>query len=72
MLMSHHLSKVLGRVDEYLKLRKLESQGQLGWGWDGVVIESNAATAVKGFKFIEQYERERDVYFRLLDNWITG
>ncbi len=57
--------EIIRRIERFLDSRGKFGLRQLGWGWDGVVIQSSSNSAVKGFKFIEHFRRERDVYLRL-------
>ena len=38
---------------------------QIGFGYDGLVFETTADTAIKGFKHEQLYRNERDVYARI-------
>ena len=44
--------------------------GQLGYGYDGNVFATERQSAIKVLRFEPLYERERDVYIRLLSQTI--
>ena len=56
------------RAEAYAKRRNLTIEEQLGGGLDGVVLSTNAKTAIKALRYQTLYERERDVYLRLQQN----
>ncbi|MEX0716998.1 MAG: hypothetical protein WD066_10435 [Planctomycetaceae bacterium] len=45
--------------------------GELGWGKDGIVFETNGGTAIKALKHLESYINERNVYIRLFEREIS-
>lgn len=55
------------RAQEFAAGRELQLIRRLGAGYDGVVFESDRATAVKSLRYSELFERERDVYLRLFE-----
>ena len=69
--MNQSYSEILARVHEYALFRERVVVKQLGWGWDGAVIQSDIMSAMKGFRYRKQYDRERDVYLRLRERDIT-
>lgn len=48
-----------------------EMREQLGWGQDGIVFSTAELTAVKGFKYAEQYQRELAAYRRLQERQVS-
>jgi hypothetical protein len=58
------------RLGTFCQTRGLAVVRRLGFGKDGTVWASSAATAIKVFSRSERYERERDVYARLAANGI--
>src|SRR5262249_27050517 len=60
--------EIVRRIERFLDSQGCYGLGQLGWGWEGVVIQTSRQTAVKGLKFSEHYRRERDVYSRLKEH----
>lgn len=69
--MNESYTVVTQRLQEYANRRQRTIVEQLGWGWDGVVVESSIRSAIKGFKYSPQYLRERDVYLRLQERHVT-
>lgn len=61
---------VMPRIEEYLRRHSLSVSERLGYGKDGLVYSTTAMTVVKGLKFQEGYERERNVYQHLERNGI--
>ena len=59
-------------VRRYAAQRGLLVEGLLGAGKDGTVYDTNLDTAIKIHSVAENYRRERDVYFRLLDREISS
>jgi hypothetical protein len=68
--MDESYSEILARVHEYALCRERLVLEQLGWGWDGLVVQSEILSAIKGFRYEPQYVRERDVYLRLRERGI--
>jgi hypothetical protein len=59
------LDEVRQRLVEYASSRDRVITKQLGYGYDGIVYSTNCQSAIKGLRYQELYERERDVYLRL-------
>src|SRR5688572_33194644 len=59
-------------VIKYASRRGLLIEGVLGAGKDGTVYDTNLDSAIKIHSVAENYQRERDVYLRLLDREIVG
>jgi hypothetical protein len=68
--MNESYSETRTRLHTYALRRGRTVTSQLGWGWDGVVLQTTVETAIKGFRYRPQFERERDVYIRLLENQV--
>lgn len=45
--------------------------GELGFGFDGIVVSTDRLSAVKSFRHEPLYVRERDVYLRLRSRNVT-
>lgn len=56
------------RLQQYAMKRGLVLLERLGQGYDGVVVSTSHATALKSFAFERLYRRELDVYRRLRDH----
>lgn len=65
-----HLSEASRRAGEYCKRKHLSIEKQIGSGTQGVVFATKSGTAVKALERLECYERERDVYLRLVEKKI--
>lgn len=59
------LEAIRARIAEYAALRGRQLVEQLGYGYDGIVYSTDCQSAIKGLRYQELYERERDVYLRL-------
>jgi hypothetical protein len=59
------LEVVRERLSEYAGNRGRVIEEQLGYGYDGIVCSTDCQSAIKGLRYQELYERERDVYLRL-------
>ena len=60
------------RAENYAEGRKKRLKQCLGWGYDGIVFETDTETAIKALRYRELYERERDVYIRLQDRAVEN
>lgn len=58
-------AKPLASLDEYARRRPPVLFDRLGFGQDGIVYSTSEKTAVKAFRYLEQYDREKRVYLRL-------
>lgn len=63
-------SDCLKRIEGYLDRYGLIRDSELGYGVDGIVYSTPDNTAVKSFRHIGHYQKERDVYLRLRENAI--
>jgi hypothetical protein len=55
----------LANANEYARQRGSELLDRLGYGQDGIVYSTNQKSAVKAFRYDEQYRREKEVYGRI-------
>lgn len=55
------------RAAKYATTRRMQLEHQLGFGKDGIVLSTSAATAVKLFGQREIFEREWACYLRLME-----
>ena len=62
------LDEVRQRLVEYAGSRERAIRKQLGYGYDGIVYSTDCLSAIKGLRYQELYERERDVYLRLYNH----
>jgi hypothetical protein len=66
-------ANVKQRLEAYCNQNQMELiEPRLGWGQDGEVYSSNRRTAVKGFRYPEQYRQELRIYERLRDRGVTN
>jgi hypothetical protein len=59
------------RANEFCNARGLSIEQQLGSGQDGLVLLTSEGTAIKSFRYQEQYVQELIVYQRLRDREVT-
>jgi len=55
------------RARQYAEKSGREIQDELGFGYDGIVFATSCQSAIKSLRYRPLYERERDVYLRLLE-----
>lgn len=55
------------RAEQYAKLHRKKIVRMLGWGKDGIVLETDSDTAIKALRHDLSYKKERDVYKRFRD-----
>ena len=65
--MSTIRSQTAERAKHYFDRKGLQLEERLGFGVQGVVYATNRKSAVKAFDREEHYCRERDVYFRFME-----
>jgi hypothetical protein len=58
------------RAEQYATQLGLLLEHTLGYGKDGTVFSTNAATALKVFETAERFRRERDCYLRLAEHQV--
>lgn len=63
-------AKPLANLDEYARRRALVLLDRLGYGQDGIVYSTSMKSAVKAFRYVEQYACEQRVYLRLQERGI--
>ena len=61
------LDEIRGRMAECAEDRGHVLERQLGYGFDGIVYSTTCQSAIKGLRYAQLYERERDVYLRLFN-----
>ena len=66
----HRESQV--RAESYANRRRKRLKQCFGWGYDGIVFETDSDTAIKALRYRDLYERERDVYIRLQDRAVEN
>ncbi len=59
------------RCQQYLATHLLHGVGELGFGYDGIVVSTDRQSAVKSFRHEPLYVCERDVYLRLRSRNVT-
>jgi hypothetical protein len=64
------LKEVRERLTRYAAERAYGIRRELGFGYDGIVWATDCQSAIKGLRYRELYERERDVYLRLLEHGV--
>jgi len=63
-------TKPLANLDEYVQRHGLKKLDRLGYGQDGIVYSTTRKSAVKAFRYEEQYRREKRVYLRIEERGI--
>ena len=63
-------SESLRRIELYFSRYGLEKEEELGYGVDGIIFSTPDHTAVKSFRHVGHYQKERDVYRRLEENGV--
>lgn len=61
-------AELMERLGRYTKKHRLTLKRELGFGYDGIVFSTDCQSALKVFRFVGLFQRERDVYERLRDN----
>lgn len=56
------------RAKLYAERNELIIEGELGAGFDGVVLRTKSRSAIKAFRYAELYRSELAVYFRLQEH----
>ncbi|MEX1097105.1 MAG: hypothetical protein WED34_13740 [Planctomycetales bacterium] len=59
------------RALAYARQHRRTIQGQVGSGWDGIILSTDIKAAIKALRHEPLYSRERDVYRRLSEHRIT-
>ncbi|MBW3542081.1 MAG: hypothetical protein KY476_17565 [Planctomycetes bacterium] len=59
------------RAEVYAASRGRRFAELLGWGYDGIVLQTTSSTAVKALKHALLFQRERDAYVRLADAGVS-
>ena len=59
------------RCQQYLATHRLQGVGELGFGFDAIVVSTDRQSAVKSLRHESLYVRERDVYLRLRSRNVT-
>lgn len=57
--------QIHGRIETFARPFGLSLTKQIGFGYDGLVFKTSGNTAIKGFKYENLYQNERDVYLRI-------
>lgn len=70
--MNESYSEIHRRLEEFATARGRAIHGTLGYGWDGLVVQTDHHTAMKGFRYEQLFQRERDVYLRLQQHDVTN
>lgn len=61
-------SDCLKRIEAFMERYDLVRKEELGYGVDGIVYSTPDQSAVKSFRHLGHYQKERDVYLRLQEN----
>jgi hypothetical protein len=64
------LEEIRERMTAYAHDRGRSLKHQLGYGYDGIVYSTTCQSAIKGLRYHNLYERERDVYLRLFNRGV--
>jgi len=64
-------AEIKDRIETYCHRSQRSLAKQIGFGYDGLVFETNQKSAVKGLKHQQLHRQERDVYLRLAEYDMT-